>query len=90
MRLFGKKLSTNSYALEILNTNPEILKLFTEKNLKKLKNPKFSLNISAYNFLKSHPQYITEEIGKMPYIFKKIKVFNENVKSVFNLVLISS
>ena len=90
MRLFGKKLSINPYALEILNTNPEILKLFTEKNLKKLKNPKFSLNICAYNFLKSYPQYITEEIGKMPYIFKKIKVFNENVKSVFNLVLISS
>jgi|LakMenE18May11ns_1017448.scaffolds.fasta_scaffold9879829_1 hypothetical protein len=99
-----EKISANPYALEILkknqdkidwdilssNTNPEILKLFTEENLKKLKNPKFSLNIGACEFLKSHPQYITEEIGKMPYIFKKIKVFNESVKSVLNLVLTSS
>ena len=55
------------------------------------KNPQFSSNISAYEFLKSHPQYITDEIGKMPYIFKKVKVFNKSaeIKSVLNMILAS-
>jgi hypothetical protein len=100
-----EKLSANPYALEILkdnqdmidwdilssNTNPDILKLFTDDKLKKLKNPQFSSNIGACEFLKSHPQYITNDIGKMPYIFKKVKVFNKSdeIKSVLKMILVS-
>jgi hypothetical protein len=103
--IIWEQLSANPYALEILkdnqhnidwdilssNTNPDILKLFTEDKLKKLKNPQFSSNIGACEFLKSHPQYITDEIGKMPYIFKKAKVLNKSaeIKSVLNMILAS-
>jgi hypothetical protein len=64
------KISANPYALEILkdnkhniywdilssNTNLNILKLFTNVKLKKIKNPLFSSNIGACEFLKSHLQ----------------------------------
>jgi hypothetical protein len=97
-------LSVNPNAIEILrehqdkidweqltsNTNPEILKLFTSERLMNLSRNYFSSNIGAYEFLKTHPEFITDEIGKMPYIFKAVKKYNDDIKSVINIVLSSS
>jgi hypothetical protein len=97
-------LSVNPSALEILrehqdkidwdllssNTNPEILKLFTPERLMNLSRNYFSSNIGAYEFLKTHPEFITDEIGRMSYIFKAVKKYNDDIKSVINIVLTSS
>jgi hypothetical protein len=97
-------LSVNPSALEILrehqdkidwdllssNTNPEILKLFTPERLMNLSRNYFSSNIGACQFLKAHPEFITDEIGRMPYIFKAVKKYNDDIKSVINIVLTSS
>ena len=97
-------LSVNPSALEILrehqdkidwdllssNTNPEILKLFTPERLMNLSRNYFSSNIGACQFLKAHPEFITDEIGRMPYIFKEVKKYNDDIKSVINIVLTSS
>ena len=72
------------------NTNPEILKLFNPKTLMNLSRNYFSLNIGAYEFLKTYPEYITDEIGNMPYIFKPVKKYNNDIKSVINIILNSS
>jgi hypothetical protein len=66
----------NKIYWEILtaNPNPKILKLFTPETLKNLSTRHyFSTNIGACAFLREHPEYITDEIGKMPYIFKAVK-----------------
>ena len=102
--IYWDALCCNPNALEILeknqdkicwnilssNTNPKILKLFTSTTLKKLSRHYFSSNIGAYEFLKEHPEYITDEIGSMPYIFKPIKKFDntEEIKRVMNIILI--
>jgi hypothetical protein len=74
------------------NTNPKILKLFTSATLKKLSQHYFSSNIGAYEFLNNHPEYITEEIGQMPYIFKSKKKFEntEKIKRVLNIILLKT
>jgi hypothetical protein len=103
-KIIWNVLSTNPSALEILrehqdkinwdllssNTNPEILKLFNPRTLMNLSRNYFSSNIGAYEFLKTYPEYITDEIGKMPYIFKPVKKYNDDIKSVINIVLNSS
>ena len=74
------------------NTNPEILKLFTSERLMNLSRNYFSSNIGACEFLKTHPEYITSEIGQMPYIFKAVKKFDktEQIRDVLSIVLSSS
>ena len=104
--IYWDALCCNPNALEILeknqdkicwnilssNTNPEILKLFTSTTLKKLTQHYFSSNIGAYEFLKKHPEHITEEIGQMSYIFKPIKKFEykEEIKQVLNIILLKT
>ena len=104
--IYWDALCCNPNALEILeknqdkicwnilssNTNPKILKLFTSTTLKKLTQHYFSSNIGAYEFLKEHPEYITEEIGQMPYIFKAIKKSDntEEIKRVLNIILLKT
>ena len=58
--------------------------------MKKLSQHYFSSNIGAYEFLKEHPEYITDEIGTMAYIFKPIKKFEnaEEIKRVLTIILL--
>ncbi len=75
------------------NTNPEILKLFNPRTSMNLSRNYFSLNIGAYEFLKTYPEYITDEIGNMPYIFKPVKKYNNDINIIYhfiNIILNSS
>jgi uncharacterized cysteine cluster protein YcgN (CxxCxxCC family) len=101
--IYWDALSANPNAYEILsenqnkicwnvlsaNPNPKILKLFTSTTLKKLTRSYFSSNIGACEFLKEHPEYITDEIERMPYIFKPVKKItnSEDIKRALNIVL---